>query len=59
STVSCTAGILPSAHGCKDRGLDLSVMVLALSFGAGSHGLMVCGLRYGRLSGSDTASLLK
>src|SRR6476646_2451561 len=29
STVSCTAGILPSAHGCKDRGLDLSVMVLA------------------------------
>src|SRR6516162_8056825 len=44
STVSCTAGILPSAHGCKDRGLDLSVMVLALSFGAGSHGLMMCGL---------------
>jgi hypothetical protein len=27
STVSCTAGIFPSAHGCKDRGLDLSVMV--------------------------------
>src|SRR5262249_49697941 len=27
STVSCTAGILPSAHGFKDRGLDLSVMV--------------------------------
>src|SRR4029078_3226165 len=30
STVSCTAGILPSAHGCKDRGLDLSVMVGSL-----------------------------
>src|ERR1700730_12498515 len=28
STVSCTAGILPSAHGFKDRGLDLSVMVV-------------------------------
>src|SRR5215510_5781179 len=27
STVSCTAGILPSAHGFKDRGLDWSVMV--------------------------------
>src|SRR6187397_1724722 len=24
STVSCTAGILPSAHGFKDRGLDQS-----------------------------------
>src|SRR5665213_1695144 len=31
STVSCTAGIVPSAHGCKDRGLDLSVMVVSLS----------------------------
>src|ERR1035437_1122122 len=30
STVSCTAGILPSAHGFKDRGLDLSVMVGSL-----------------------------
>src|SRR5712691_2236265 len=30
STVSCTAGIVPSAHGCKDRGLDLSVMVGSL-----------------------------
>src|SRR5690242_2251266 len=27
STVSCTAGILSSAHGFKDRGLDQSVMV--------------------------------
>src|SRR5471032_514462 len=30
STVSCTAGILPSPHGFKDRGLDLSVMVGSL-----------------------------
>src|SRR3569833_4219864 len=30
STVSCTAGSFPSAHGGKDRGLDLSVMVGSL-----------------------------
>src|SRR6266702_1038487 len=35
STVSCTAGIRPSAHGFKDRGLDLVGMVRwALGFGS-------------------------
>src|SRR5271170_523501 len=44
STVSCTAGIRPSAHGFKDRGLDLSDMVGVLSLG---H--PICG----RLNGSN------
>src|SRR5262245_38193114 len=30
STVSCTAGILPSAHGFKDRGLDWSLWFYGL-----------------------------
>src|SRR5215204_5047831 len=47
STVSCTAGIFPSAHGFKDRGLDWSVMIscllLGLSLSPGRpHAAMPC-----------------